>query len=580
MKANVLTYLLIGILGLLMTYASLQVQRRSPTWSLTTPNGQGRLREMEAMRGTVMNTLLAFQYETGWDSGTPGYDAVGNVENIMERRWSTTTTHIDQRQEFFYDDLDRLSSAQVFNTGGGGSGTGILAQEEYTYDQIGNLVTRYVNDLQPDPETAYGYSTPDMTGCPGTAEDSPKAHAVYSTTGRMTNTYCYDAVGNMVHRQMVSTDTVSQTLVYDAENRLKYLYNDPNSLYALAGFQYDGDGNRVRATMGGVTTLYVGGHVEYRIEASLPNTETLVTYYMGGSQKIAMREQVVGESETLYFLLSDHLGSTSTTLDEDGYKIADLRYTAWGTRRWGDGETPTRRRYTGQIEDVETGLYFYNARYYDPVLAWFIQADNLVPEPRNPQTFNRYAYVKNNPLRYSDPTGHRCLDEVDNTNCKILGRLTNLFAPLFLSAELQGVLGAEGIAYLASQTDQWWGSKMSAQEAVALVLIQELHSLAEEFGKVPEEAIEAATRLFNEHCSGGAWTNSCFNGFWNYFEPIRNAQGNFEKIIHPGLNPMTYADGYFWDLAGQVIGSPEVGGDSWRCTIGVGHDIPWENLLQ
>jgi hypothetical protein len=51
-------------------------------------------------------------------------------------------------------------------------------------------------------------------------------------------------------------------------------------------------------------------------------------------------------------------------------------------------------------------LYFYNARYYDPALGRFVQADTVVPAPGNPQALNRYAYALNNPLRYTDPTGH------------------------------------------------------------------------------------------------------------------------------------------------------------------------------
>jgi len=83
--------------------------------------------------------------------------------------------------------------------------------------------------------------------------------------------------------------------------------------------------------------------------------------------------------------------------------------------RFTGGATPTSYQYTGQRNDSSIGLYpsatsgqaFYNARYYDPALGRFIQADTIVPSPANPQSYNRYAYVLNNPLRYTDPTG-RC----------------------------------------------------------------------------------------------------------------------------------------------------------------------------
>jgi RHS repeat-associated protein len=64
------------------------------------------------------------------------------------------------------------------------------------------------------------------------------------------------------------------------------------------------------------------------------------------------------------------------------------------------------RRFTGQILDAETGLYYYNARYYDPELGRFIQADTKIPDLSNPQSYNRYSYCLNNPLRYTDPDGH------------------------------------------------------------------------------------------------------------------------------------------------------------------------------
>jgi RHS repeat-associated protein len=83
-----------------------------------------------------------------------------------------------------------------------------------------------------------------------------------------------------------------------------------------------------------------------------------------------------------------------------------LRYHPWGGTRYTSGTTPTARRFTGQIEDAAIGLYFYNARYYDPYLNRFISPDTIIPDPANPQSLNRYSYVLNNPLKYTDPTGH------------------------------------------------------------------------------------------------------------------------------------------------------------------------------
>src|SRR5690606_6486977 len=81
-----------------------------------------------------------------------------------------------------------------------------------------------------------------------------------------------------------------------------------------------------------------------------------------------------------------------------------------GYRGTAPTQTLTDRGYTGQKENLDLGLMYYNARYYLPGLGKFASADTLIPDPTNPQAFNRYAYVLNNPIRNSDPTGHMCYD--------------------------------------------------------------------------------------------------------------------------------------------------------------------------
>jgi RHS repeat-associated protein len=66
---------------------------------------------------------------------------------------------------------------------------------------------------------------------------------------------------------------------------------------------------------------------------------------------------------------------------------------------------PTDRRYTGQQEDA-TGIYYMNARYYDPQIGQFLSPDTIVPEPALLIDYNRYLYTRGNPLKYNDPTGH------------------------------------------------------------------------------------------------------------------------------------------------------------------------------
>jgi len=108
----------------------------------------------------------------------------------------------------------------------------------------------------------------------------------------------------------------------------------------------------------------------------------------------------------LFYVHTDHLGSTAITANASGGKYGELRYKAFGETRYTDGTTPTTYRFTGQREEATLGLYFYGARWYDQALGRFVQADTIVPELRNPQALNRYSYVYNNPLKYVDPSGH------------------------------------------------------------------------------------------------------------------------------------------------------------------------------
>ncbi len=117
--------------------------------------------------------------------------------------------------------------------------------------------------------------------------------------------------------------------------------------------------------------------------------------------------RVKNTTDTVYYLLTDHLGSTSVTTDANGAKVAELRYKAFGETRTPEnaGTTPTLRRYTGQLQ-VDDGLYYYGARFYDSALGRFIQPDSIIPQPGSPLAWDRYAYINNNPVNGIDPTGH------------------------------------------------------------------------------------------------------------------------------------------------------------------------------
>jgi RHS repeat-associated protein len=199
----------------------------------------------------------------------------------------------------------------------------------------------------------------------------------------------------MVLRVEVSgTQRITYTQEYNAENRLAVVTNTVTG--QVTRFVYDGDGNRVLRIGPEGTTVYIGDYYEQ-------TGSTVRKYYYAAGQRMAMR---VGGA--LYFLHSDHLGSATLTTDGGGNWVGAIRYRPYGERRPGYpvGATVTDRLYTGQRWEASLGLYDYRARFYDPTLGRFLQPDPLVPEPGNPQALNRYAYVYNNPLRYTDPSGH------------------------------------------------------------------------------------------------------------------------------------------------------------------------------
>jgi RHS repeat-associated protein len=92
--------------------------------------------------------------------------------------------------------------------------------------------------------------------------------------------------------------------------------------------------------------------------------------------------------------------------DDEGEIIDDvMKYYPYGDRLESEANLPTDRLFTGQRYD-DTGLYHYGARYYDPEIGRFISPDTIIPNPASPQSFNRYSYCMNNPLKYVDPSGH------------------------------------------------------------------------------------------------------------------------------------------------------------------------------
>jgi RHS repeat-associated protein len=159
-----------------------------------------------------------------------------------------------------------------------------------------------------------------------------------------------------------------------------------------------------------VTTFYINKYYEKTVATA---TNITTSYYLGGKMVATSKNSV------LSYILQDHLGSTAATANSGGALTSTINYYSFGSSHITWGTLPTDKKFTGQRLDSTavdtTGLYYYNARYYDAALGRFISPDTIVPNPAYPQSLNRYSYCLNNPLKYIDPSGHESLEDYLNT---------------------------------------------------------------------------------------------------------------------------------------------------------------------
>jgi len=299
-----------------------------------------------------------------------GFDNGGNVTGI------TDAINSGQALSFGYDWLNRLTSASSTAVGTG------QYNHTYAYNAIGNITSNN--------GSSYSYST-------------TQPHAVTAAFG---NSYGYDANGNQTGRTIGST---AYTQLFDYQNRLVEVKQGSTTIGA---FVYDADGSRVVGTVGGTTTVYIAGMFEYQGGA-------MTSYYAGVNGPVALRRTGYTSNNGIFYMLDDHLRSTGVILNQNGTVSAQQYYYPFGGNRGGAFSPITTKRYTGQYHEAGLpggeGLSYYQARWYDGQLGRFVSADTLVPNPADPQQLNRLAYVRNNPLRFIDPSGHYLFEDKDNT---------------------------------------------------------------------------------------------------------------------------------------------------------------------
>ena len=155
--------------------------------------------------------------------------------------------------------------------------------------------------------------------------------------------------------------------------------------------------------------LYLGAY-----EKDITNGVTRHIHYISAGSGLNAIVVRVGSVDTYYYTYTDHLGSIVTVTNDAGNVVARQDFDAWGRNRNPDTWTYTNiptvpdwlyRGYTGHEHLPYFGLINMNGRMYDPVLGRMLSVDNYVQAGGYTQSYNRYSYAWNNPLKYTDPDG-------------------------------------------------------------------------------------------------------------------------------------------------------------------------------
>ena len=300
-------------------------------------------------------------------------------------RTAKTDEHANVTSNYTYDPLYELTQVMQSTT----------TTETYSYDPVGNRLS----SLGVSP---YSVNTSnELTAIPGT-------------------TYTYDSNGNTLTKVTSSGTT---TFGWDYENRLTSV-TLPGTGGTLA-FKYDGLGRRVEKafTQGSTTTttnyLYDGNNAVSDVDQ---NGNVLARYVATQNIDEPLAEL---QSSTTSFYSQDGLGSVTSLTTSAGGLGNTYTYDSFGKLTASTGSAVNRFQYTGREADLETGLYFYRARYYDPSAGRFLSEDPI----RFAAGSDFYKYVNNLPANNSDPSG---LAPGCSTNCLPRGDL-----PLDLRLQLK-----------------------------------------------------------------------------------------------------------------------------------------------
>ncbi len=309
------------------------------------------------------------------------YDANGNITRTIDAS-ATSTSKIGN---YVYDPLNRLTSAAITNVASGQS----PYTETYAYDAIGNITSKNGQ--------AYTYSQANYTN----------PHAVTSIGS---TTFTYDNNGNEL------TKGTSLTNTWDYNNRLtQSVVGSTTVTYA-----YDAEGQRIKYSKGTTTSYYPSKY--YNTDGA-----TRKKHIFANGIEIGVVTGT-GSSATVRYIHTDHLTGSNIITNSSNTADETLDYYPFGGIRIDSGSFNEQRKFTGYEYDGDTGFNYAGSRYYDASTGRFISQDPLVvknPEKvlGDPQSLNYYAYSRNNPLRYIDPTGEswqEFFEKVARTNSNIV----------------------------------------------------------------------------------------------------------------------------------------------------------------
>ncbi|MBP6882460.1 MAG: VCBS repeat-containing protein [Candidatus Levybacteria bacterium] len=404
-------------------------------WQMTSVSPRGQLLTETFGNGAVSNraydlkngllsgiTTMSSSQSANVQSLTYLFDGIGNLKS----RSDSTKGLIES---FGYDGLNRLTSVTL-------NGATSLTM---SYNEIGNL--KYKSDVG-----SYSYGGLNS----GT-------HQVRSITGALPNTYTYDLNGNRL-----TSNTGSVT--YTSFDKAKVIKEGT----ATSTLTYGADLNRIKQVevKGALstTTLYLGAH-EHRTAINNGVTTTEDFHYIAGPSGPVATVSVakVGSaapSTTTNYIHLDHLGSIDTITNVNGGVAQKLSFDAWGRRRdpitWkvlplGATSTLVNRGFTGHEQLDSMNLINMNGRVYDPVIGRFLSADPFVQQPDNTQSYNRYSYVLNSPLSYTDPTGHffRGLRRWISNHKVLIAGVIGGFVGAYLGGFVAGYFSISGVGGMA-----------------------------------------------------------------------------------------------------------------------------------